>query len=95
MLKDGKRYKSPGDFDAEYGVIENTYEIQDAEYNSNRRTSKRRTKSKQLPGVSPLVFSRFLLEYTAFLSLSDMGKPAGLRRDPRTAGDAGGCTHGL
>ena len=28
--------------------------------NSNRRTSKRRTKSKQLPGVSPLVFSRFL-----------------------------------
>lgn len=74
MLKDGKRYKSPGDFDAEYGVIENTYEIQDAEYNSNRRTSKRRTKSKQLPGVSPLVFSRFLLEYTAFLSLSDMGK---------------------
>lgn len=74
MLKDGKRYKSPGDFDAEYGVVENTYEIHDAEYNSNRRTSKRRTKSKQLPGVSPLVFSRFLLEYTAFLSLSDMGK---------------------
>lgn len=74
MLKDGKRYKNPGDFDAEYGVVENTYEIQDAEYNSNRRTSKRRTKSKQLPGVSPLVFSRFLLEYTAFLSLSDMGK---------------------
>ena len=35
MLKDGKRYKSPGDFDAEYGVVENTYEIQDAEYNSN------------------------------------------------------------
>ena len=55
-------------------MVENTYEIQDAEYNSNRRTSKRRTKSKQLPGVSPLVFSRFLLEYTAFLSLSDMGK---------------------
>ena len=74
MLKDGKRYRSPSDFDAEYGVVENTYEIQDAEYNSNRRTSKRRTKSKQLPGVSPLVFSRFLLEYTAFLSLSDMGK---------------------
>ena len=74
MLKDGKRYKSPSDFDAEYGVVENTYEIQDVEYNSNRRTSKRRTKSKQLPGVSPLVFSRFLLEYTAFLSLSDMGK---------------------
>lgn len=74
MLKDGKRYSSPGDFDAEYGVVENVYETKDAEYNANRRTSKRKTRTRQLPGVSPLVFSRFLLEYTAFLSLSDMGK---------------------
>ena len=74
MLKDGKQYSSPGEFDAEYGVVENTYETRDTEYNSNRRASKRKTKSRQLPGVSPLVFSRFLLEYTAFLSLSDMGK---------------------
>ena len=74
MLKDGKQYGSPGDFDAEYGVVENIYETKDAEYNSNRRTSKRKTRTRQLPGVSPLVFSRFLLEYTAFLSLSDMGK---------------------
>ncbi len=74
MKKDGKNYRSPGDFDAEYGVVENTYEIQEAEYNSNRRTYRRKTQTRQLPGVSPLVFSRFLLEYTAFLSLSDMGK---------------------
>lgn len=74
MRKDGKQYTSPGVFDAEYGVVENTYEIKDADYNSNRRTTKRRTKTRQLPGVSPLVFSRFLLEYTAFLSLTDMGK---------------------
>ena len=74
MLKDGKSYRRPADFDAEYGVVENTYEIKDGEYNSNRRTTKRKAKSRQLPGVSPLVFSRFLLEYTAFLSLSDMNK---------------------
>jgi hypothetical protein len=74
MGQDGKPYQKPGIFDAEYGVVENTYEIRDADYNSNRRTSKRKKKSHQLPGVSPLVFSRFLLEYTAFLSLSDMGK---------------------
>nr|WP_325212952.1 helicase-related protein [uncultured Oscillibacter sp.] len=74
MQKDGKPYRRPGDFDAEYGVVENTYEVRDGDYNSNRRTTKRKTKSKKLPGVSPLVFSRFLLEYTAFLSLSDMGK---------------------
>ena len=70
MQKDGK----PSDFDAEYGVVENTYEVTDGDYNSNRRTTKHKTRSKKLPGVSPLVFSRFLLEYTAFLSLSDMGK---------------------
>ena len=74
MQKDGKPYRRPSDFDAEYGVVENTYEVKDGDYNSNRRTTKRKTKSKKLPGVSPLVFSRFLLEYTAFLSLSDMGK---------------------
>lgn len=74
MLKDGKSYRRPSDFDAEYGVVENTYEVKDGGYNSNRRTTKRKTKCKKLPGVSPLVFSRFLLEYTAFLSLSDMGK---------------------
>ncbi len=74
MLKDGKTYRNPNDFNAEYGVVENTYEITDAAYNSNRRTSKRKTKSRQLPGVSPMVFSRFLLEYTAFLQLADMGK---------------------
>ncbi|MFR8333598.1 MAG: hypothetical protein ACLU9S_15605 [Oscillospiraceae bacterium] len=55
-------------------MIENVYEIKDGDYNSNRRTTKRKTKTRQLPGVSPLVFSRFLLEYTAFLSLMDMGK---------------------
>ena len=55
-------------------MVENVYETKDAEYNANRRTSKRKTRTRQLPGVSPLVFSRFLLEYTAFLSLSDMGK---------------------
>ena len=74
MLKDGKPYRRPSDFDAEYGVVENTYEVKDGGYNSNRRTTKRKAKTKKLPGVSPLVFSRFLLEYTAFLSLTDMGK---------------------
>lgn len=74
MRKDNKPYRKPAWFDAEYGVVENTYEIVDSDYNSNRRTTKRKTRSKKLPGVSPLVYSRFLLEYTAFLSLSDMGK---------------------
>ena len=74
MMQDGKRHDSPSDFDAEYGVVENTFEETDDDYSVNRRTHKRKTKTRQLPGVSPLVYSRFLLEQTAFLSLSDMNK---------------------
>ncbi len=74
MLQDGKRYSRPGDFDTEYGVVETSYELQDSDYASNRRAITTNRKTRQLPGVSPLVYSRFLLEKTAFLSLSDMGK---------------------
>ena len=74
MQKDGKPYTKPGLFDGEYGVTETVYSIEDPEYNSNRRAARTSTKTRQLPGVSPLVFSRFLLEHTAFLGLEDMGK---------------------
>ncbi len=74
MQKDGKPHGKPQEFDAEYGVVENIYEVTDADYASNRRTSKVKKQSRQLPGVSPLVYSRFLLEHAAFLSLTDMGK---------------------
>lgn len=74
MLMDDKAYQKPNDFNNEYGVVETTYEETDAEYASNRRAAVSSSKTRQLPGVSPLVYSRFLLEKTAFLSLSDMGK---------------------
>ena len=74
MLKDGKSYDKPTVFDDEYGVTESVYEIMEADYNSNRRTAKRKLRSRQLPGVSPLVYSRFLMDSAAFLSLNDMGK---------------------
>lgn len=47
---------------------------QEPEYNSNRRTVQSKKNSRLLPGVSPLVYSRFLLDKAAFLSLTDMGK---------------------
>ena len=74
MLKDGKRYDKPTEFNSEYGVTESIYEVAAPDYNSNRRTSKRKLREKQLPGVSPLVYSRFLMDSAAFLSLNDMGK---------------------
>ncbi len=74
MLKDGKPYNKPRMFDDEYGVTETVYTVADPDYNSNRRAARTNSKTRQLPGVSPLVFSRFLLEHTAFLGLEDMGK---------------------
>lgn len=74
MLKDGREYSRPRDFAQEYGVVENIYELKQAEYNANRRASKTKKQERQLPGVSPLVYTRFLLESAAFLSLMDMGK---------------------
>ena len=74
MLRDNKSYEKPVDFNDEYGVTESVYEIDAPDYNANRRTAKRKLRERQLPGVSPLVYSRFLMESAAFLSLNDMGK---------------------
>jgi len=74
MLLDNKTYEKPLDFNNEYGVTESVYEVNAPDYNANRRTSKRKVRERQLPGVSPLVYSRFLLENAVFLSLHDMGK---------------------
>jgi hypothetical protein len=73
MLKDGKRYDKSTDFNTEYGVTESVYEVAAPDYNSNRRTAKKKIRERQLPGVSPLVYSRFLMDSAAFLSLNDMG----------------------
>ena len=74
MEQDGQSYAAPAQFAREYGVTEDTYEVTEGGYNNNRRTAKRKKRSRQKPGVSPLVYSRFLLENGVFLSLMDMGK---------------------
>ena len=74
MRLDGKTYRNPATFNTEYGVTESVYEVEESEYNANSRNKKRKIREKQLPGVSPLVYSRFLIESAVFLSLNDMGK---------------------
>ena len=74
MQTDGKKYTATTNFNREYGVTETAYEVSDQGYHSNRRTAKRKLREKQLPGVSPLVYSRFLMNNAVFLSLNDMGK---------------------
>ena len=74
MQKDNKPYHEPEQYNSEYGVVQSVFEERVVEYASKRRTQRRKTQTKQLPGVSPLVYSRFLLEQAAFLRLTDMGK---------------------
>jgi len=77
MLLDLQKFEDPGRFNKEYGVTETVYDLRDdgeEEYNANRRTMKVKARERLLPGVSPLVYARFLLEHAVFLSLMDMGK---------------------
>ena len=68
MQKDGFEYSNCGDFLRTYGVVRrnNRYDSR------NQRIGN--TSEKRLPGVSPLVFTKFLLENAVFLSLSDMSE---------------------
>ena len=72
MQQDEKPYENPLAFNSQYGVTESVYEQAVADYNSNRRTPKRKLRERQLPGVSPLVYSRFLMDSSVFLSLNDI-----------------------
>lgn len=77
MIKEGYEYGSKGElkFAADFGTIETCYEANKKEevYNS---TSKGRIKAspKCRPGISPLIYSKFLLENAIFLDLSDMNE---------------------
>ena len=74
MLLDNQAYKRPRDFCLQYGVLEELYEEDTTEYNSTSKSRRRKVRERFLPGVSPIVYSRFLLENAVFLSLNDMGK---------------------
>lgn len=72
MLKDGREFGNSKPFNVEYGVMESTYELKEPEYNLNSRSKKTKKRERLLPGVSPIIFTRFLMDNAVFLSLSDM-----------------------
>lgn len=74
MQLDQKAYGDTKAFASDYGVIETTFEVAEEEYQSTRRTVVHKKKDRLLPGVSPLVYARFLMENAVFISLYDMGK---------------------
>lgn len=70
MRKEGFKFSDEAEFARIYGVLsrENRFSVN----NGIRGRRVGATKEKRLPGVSPLVFTKFLLEHAVFLSLSDM-----------------------
>lgn len=75
MKSEDLNYTDEGEFMRQYGVVKkiNRYGFRNGEISNKLSSSE-----KPLPGVSPLVFTKFLLENGVFLSLSDMdgGLPA-------------------
>lgn len=70
MKKEGYSYSSPDVFAREYGVVktESSFDWEDGTQGRKHGASK----TKFLPGVSPLVFTKFLLENAAFISQEDI-----------------------
>ena len=74
MITDGFKYSDARKFCLRYGVVENIYETTETKYNAASKSRMRKVREKFLPGISPIVYSKFLMENTVFLSLYDMAK---------------------
>ena len=69
FIQNGFKYNSVTEFAKRYGVIETTEEFSNTYYHGN--TPVKRTE-KYKPGVSPLLFSKFLLDKAVFVTLADI-----------------------
>lgn len=70
MKEEGFNFSDEAEFARIYGV--NSRESRYAFNNGVRGRRVGSVKEKRLPGISPLAFTKFLLEHAVFLSLSDM-----------------------
>ena len=74
MLADGFKYSDARKFCQRYGVVESIYETPETKFNVASKNRMQKVREKFLPGISPIVYSRYLMENTVFLSLYDMAK---------------------
>lgn len=74
MRKEGFSWNSVAKFSEMYGAVENVYEAEASytgEYNVNSRGKKLR-EPKVMPGISPLIIPKFLLDKSVTLDITDM-----------------------
>lgn len=72
MKKQGYTYGTEGEnkFVKDFGVVNKKYSVEWKNGTTGKKIGT--AKIKALPGISPLVFTKFLLENTAFLSIEDI-----------------------
>ena len=73
MVHEGFAYGGQGrrDFQEQYGVLETIEKVEEAD-NACSRATKKTVRVLRKPGASPLLFGKFLMSTTAFLSLEDI-----------------------
>jgi hypothetical protein len=73
MVGEGFAYGGQGrrDFQEQYGVLETIEKVRDTD-NACSRATKKTIQVLRKPGASPLLFGKFLMNTTAFLSLEDI-----------------------
>jgi hypothetical protein len=73
MANEGYAYGGQGrrDFQQQYGVLETVERVKEAD-NACSRATKKTIHVLRKPGASPLLFGKFLMNTTAFLSLEDI-----------------------
>ncbi len=73
MVREGFAYGGQGrrDFQEQYGVLETVERVKETD-NACTRTTRKTIHVLRKPGASPLLFGKFLMNTTAFLSLEDI-----------------------
>jgi hypothetical protein len=73
MVREGFAYGGQGrrDFQEQYGVLETIEKVEEAD-NACSKATKKTVRVLRKPGASPLLFGKFLMSTTAFLSLEDI-----------------------
>ena len=73
MVGEGFAYGGQGrrDFQEQYGVLETIEKVEETD-NACSRATKKTVRVLRKPGASPLLFGKFLMNTTAFLSLEDI-----------------------
>ena len=91
MIQEGFSYEDEPEFARLFGVVSRETQFALERGYGSRRIGN--VKEKRLPGVSPLVFTKFLLNLTSFIALDDMAEglpsyqeiPIGVDMDRETA----------